>query len=113
MGFAIGLAHIISPSGVRPPFTTGVTTDGRYLPSGQVIGLDPATIRMLQTLYGAGLTAGSTRQQFEAAGFIPSESAGIAPSAASSRRPPAYFVTREGDETVVTERLYPERSVSH
>ena len=54
LGHVIGLGHIISATGVRPPFTMGVTTNGMFSPRGQVDELDPATVRMLETIYGAG-----------------------------------------------------------
>jgi hypothetical protein len=103
LGHAIGLAHIIVPSGMRPAFAMGFTTDGRYAARGQTETLDPATVRVLETLYGAGLTAGATRRQFEAAGFVPSA------AAASARRPdargPGFVLRQEGEETVVVRPL--------
>ena len=63
LGHIVGLAHIISAAGVRPAFTMGFTTDGKYSPDAQLEVLDPATIRMLETLYGMGTTAGSSRTQ--------------------------------------------------
>jgi hypothetical protein len=102
LGHEIGLGHIISAAGVRPPFTMGVTTDGQYSPRGQLDVLDPATVHMLETLYGAGLTAGSTRAQFEAAGLVPPESEGAARRASGSAREPSGYVVRpDGDETLV------------
>jgi hypothetical protein len=102
LGHEIGLGHIISAAGVRPPFTMGVTTDGQYSPRGQLDVLDPATIRMLDTLYGAGLTAGSTRAQFEAAGLVPPLGEGASFRApASARKPSGYVVRPDGDETLV------------
>jgi hypothetical protein len=103
LGHVLGLAHIISAAGVRPPFTMGLTTDAKYAPSGQLDVLEPATIRMLETLYGMGLTAGSTRRQFEAAGLVPSASAARATE--SDRRSPGYLVETEGLETIVRKSL--------
>jgi hypothetical protein len=105
LGHVIGLAHIISPTGVRPPFTMGFTPDGKYSPVGQLDVLEPATVRMLETLYGAGLTAGSTRRQLEAAGFVPPEAGSAAAIAESARRARADVVGRDGDETIVIERI--------
>jgi hypothetical protein len=113
LGFMIGLGEIISAVGVRPPFTMGVTTDGRYLPEGQLSVLDPATIRMLETIYGMGLTAGATRRQFEAAGLVPPEGTGAASLAASGRRARGYVVRQEGIETVVITPFCQERGVAH
>lgn len=107
LGHVIGLAHIISAAGVRPPFTMGFTTDGQYSPGGQLNQLDPATIRMLETVYGAGLPAGSTRRQFEIAGLVPPGGAGAASPSLSQRS--GYLVTQEGLETVVLKPLCGER----
>ena len=104
LGHVIGLAHVISAAGVRPSFTMGVTTDGQYSPAGRLDELDPATVRMLETIYGAGFTAGSSRRQFEAAGLVPPEGTGAAPLAASDRRS-GYVVTEEGAETLVLKPL--------
>lgn len=101
LGHVIGLAHLISAAGVRPSFTMGVTTDAQYAPRGRLDVLEPATIRMLETIYGAGLTAGSTRRQFEAAGLVPPESTGGGSVAASERKPLGYDVREEGGEIVV------------
>ena len=109
LGHVIGLAHIIVAAGVRPPFTMGFTTDGQYSPRGQLDVLDPGTIRMLETIYGAGLTAGSTRRQFEAAGLVPPESVGGAPLAATDRKSRGYVVRQEGLETLVIKPLCQER----
>jgi hypothetical protein len=100
LGHAIGLAHIISALGVRPPFTLGVTTDGQFSPNGRVAQLDPATVKMLDTVYGAGLSAGASRRQFEALGLVISPSA----SAAQATRvlPPGTTLSQYGLETVVT-----------
>ncbi len=109
LGVLIGLGEIISAAGVRPTFTMGVTTDGKYLPSGQLSVLDPATIRMLETLYGMGLTAGSTRRQFEAAGLVPSaETAATAP-AGRALALPGYRLRTEGLDTVVVKPVRRER----
>jgi hypothetical protein len=113
LGHVIGLGHIISAAGVRPPFTMGFTPDGKYAPQGQLDVLEPGTIRMLETIYGAGLTAGSTRREFEAAGFVPPESAGAASMAASGRTDRGYFVRQEGTETLVIKPFYQERGVEH
>lgn len=101
IGHVIGLAHVISAAGVRPSFTMGMTTDGQYSPRGRLDVLDPATIRMLETVYGRGLTAGSTRRQFEAAGLVSPEGAGMTGSAASGLRPSGYVSRPDGLETVV------------
>lgn len=100
LGHVIGLAHIISAAGVRPPFTMGFTTDGQFAPRDELDVLDPATVRMLQALYDAGLVAGSLRPEFEAAGFVPS-SASSASFAEREALPPGYAVRQEGLETVV------------
>jgi hypothetical protein len=105
LGHIVGLAHIISAAGVRPAFTMGVTTDGQYSPNGRVDQLDPATIRMLETLCGTGLTAGSTRRQFEAAGLVPAEGTGGVPLTSSDRRRRGYVIREEGDETLVIKPL--------
>jgi hypothetical protein len=102
IGHVVGLAHAISAAGVRPPLTMGLTTDARYAPNGRVDVLEPATVRMLETVYAAGLTAGSTRRQFEAAGLVPPEGTGAASLAASDRRAREYVVKEDGLETVVT-----------
>jgi hypothetical protein len=108
LGHVIGLAHIISAAGVRPPFTMGVTTDGKYSPNGQSDVLEPATIRMLETIYGLGLTAGSSRPQFEAAGLVP-PGVDAATSAGSEHRGRGYVVRPDGLETIVIEPLCGER----
>jgi hypothetical protein len=113
LGFMIGLGEIVSPTGVRPPFTMGTTTDGKYLPEGQLGVLDPATIRMLKALYGAGLTAGSTRRQFEAAGFVPPEGASATPHATSSQKPAAEVVKQDDGETLVIRHLFRERAAEY
>jgi hypothetical protein len=107
LGHVIGLAHIISAAGVRPPFTMGFTTDGQYAPSAQIDVLDPATVRMLETVYDAGLTPGSTGSEFEASGLVPSAS--VASFDAPAPSSPGYVVTREGLETVVLKPLCEER----
>jgi hypothetical protein len=101
LGHAIGLAHIISAAGVRPPFTLGVTTDGQYSPNGRIPQLDPATVKMLDTVYGAGLSAGSSRRQFEALGFVIPASASAA-TRATRALPRGTSVSQYGLETVVT-----------
>jgi len=104
IGHAIGLAHVISAAGVRPSFTMGLTTDGVYAPRGREDVLDPGTVKMLKTVCGAGLTAGSRRTLFEAAGLVIPEGA----MAARSRQlgvPSGYRVTGEGLETVVRRPL--------
>jgi hypothetical protein len=101
LGHVIGLAHIISAAGVRPPFTMGVTTDGQYSPRGRLAELDPATLQMLATVYGAGMSAGSSRRQFEAAGFVFPEGVGSASLAAVERSRLGSVGTEEGIETAV------------
>lgn len=113
LGFMIGLGEIISAAGVRPPFTMGLTADGKYLPSGQLAVLDPATVRMLQALYGAGLSAGSTRAEFEAAGFVPPESESAMVPAMFMRGRPTHSVRQDGDESVVIRRIVSDPSLSH
>jgi len=105
LGHVIGLGHIISAAGVRPPFTMGLTTDGMFSPNGRVNELDPATIRMLETIYGAGLTAGTRRRQFEAAGLVSSGALSASPRDELARRPSGYKVTEDGLETVVRRPL--------
>jgi len=105
LGHVIGLAHIISPTGVHPPFTMGLTPDGQYSPVGQLDVLEPATVRMLETLYDAGLTAGSSRRQFEAAGFVPPETGSAAALAEAGRRVRGHVVGHEGDETIVVKHI--------
>ena len=105
LGHVIGLGHIISATGVRPPFTMGVTTNGMFSPRGQIDALDPATIRMLETIYGAGLSAGSRRGQFEAAGLVSSANMTVPSGEQYARRPPGYRVWQEGMETVVRRPL--------
>src|SRR5262249_51600462 len=100
LGHAIGLAHIISARGMRPPFTLGVTTDGQFSPSGQLSQLDPATVKMIDTIYGAGLTAGASRREVEALGFVNADGASIA--RADRAQAAGAFVTQSGLETVVT-----------
>jgi hypothetical protein len=113
IGHVIGLAHIISAAGVRPPFTMGFTTDGKYSPNGQSEVLEPATIRMLETIYGLGLTAGSSRPQFEAAGLVPPGGVGAAASAGSEHRGRGYIVRPDGLESIVIEPLCGERPIGH
>lgn len=108
LGHVIGLAHIIVAAGVRPVFTMGFTTDGQYSPQGQLDLLDPATIRMLETIYGAGLTAGSSRRQFEAKGLVSPEGAGALPLTASDLRRRGYVVRQEGLETVIVKPVCQE-----
>jgi hypothetical protein len=100
IGHELGLGHVINAAGVRPPFTMGVTTDGQFSPRDQLDVLDPATVRMLETLYGAGLTAGASRRQFEALGLVPPEPSGIAP-----RPRTALKTIRDGLETIVIRPL--------
>jgi hypothetical protein len=107
LGHIIGLGHVISPTGLRPPFTMGVTTDGKFSPRGQSDVLDPATTQMLETLYGMGLTAGASRRQFEAAGLVPAEYPAAASSARSEHPRPAHVLRREGLETVIVKPLCP------
>jgi hypothetical protein len=111
IGHVVGLAHIISAKGVRPPFTMGVTTDGQYAPEGQLDVLDPATVRMLQTLYGAGLTAGAERGQFEAAGFVPPEDSGASAAAQALGRRARSRGEPDGDETFVVKPFCEATSV--
>jgi hypothetical protein len=105
LGHIVGLAHIISAAGVRPAFTMGFTTDGKYSPDAQLDVLDPATVRMLATLYGMGLTAGSSRTQFEAAGLVPAGAASASSRAEAGRTDPRHVVRTEGLETVVLKPL--------
>jgi hypothetical protein len=105
LGHVIGLAHIIVAAGVRPPFTMGFTPDGQYSPRGQLDVLDPATIRMLETIYGAGLTAGASRREFEAKGLVSPEGAGTSPLTASDRSRRGQVVRQEGLETLVIKPL--------
>jgi hypothetical protein len=83
----------------------GFTTDGKYSPRGQLDVLEPATIRMVGTLYAAGLTAGASRRQFEAAGFVPPESECAAALARAGRPVPGDVVGYEGAETIVIKRI--------
>jgi len=105
IGHVIGLAHIIVAAGVRPPFTMGVTTDGKYSPEGQPNVLEPATMRMLETIYAMGFTAGSSHRQFEAAGLVPPEATGAAPSVLS-KRGSRHVVRQDGLETIVIEPIF-------
>lgn len=111
LGHIIGLGHIISAAGVRPPFTMGFTTDGNYSPNSQLDVLEPATIRMLETIYGEGLTAGSSRRQFEAAGLVPPERTGAATAARSENRGRGHILRQDGLETIVIEPLCLERGI--
>jgi hypothetical protein len=104
LGHVIGLAHVISATGVRPPFTMGVTTDGMFSPRGQIDALDPATVRMLQAIYDAGLGAGASHREFEAAGLVPPPAAGAA-QGEEVPLPPGYLVRRDGIETMVRRPL--------
>jgi hypothetical protein len=79
----------------------GFTTDGQYSPRGQLDVLEPATIHMLKTVYGAGLTAGTTRPVFEAAGYVPPESAVAATAVAPDRKGRGYFIEEDGVEMVI------------
>lgn len=101
LGHVIGLSHIISAAGVRPPFTMGLTTDGRFSPQGRLGELDPATVKVLETVYEAGLSAGSTRRQLEALGFVAREGEFASAGAGGLQRAPGTTVAREGLETVV------------
>jgi len=101
IGHAIGLSHIIVPTGMRPAFAMGFTTDGQYAARGAVDVFDPATVKMLETLYGAGFTSGASRRQFEAAGFVPSA---VTAGARDERRRPA-IARQDGEETVVVRPL--------
>jgi hypothetical protein len=82
LGHALGLCHAIVAAGVQPPLTMGVTPDGVFSPAGRQSSLEPATLKASETVYGAGLFAGSSRTQFEAAGLVrPSAGLGLAPLA--------------------------------
>jgi hypothetical protein len=97
LGHVIGLAHVITAAGMRPPFTMGLTTDGRFSSSGRLDRLDPATVRMLQDLNDMGFTAGTSRRQLEAAGIVLPEA-----GTSLARLPPTHTVIeRSGLETVV------------
>jgi hypothetical protein len=56
---------------------------------------------MLETVYGSGLTAGTTRQEFEAAGLVPSTGAASTSRAEPGPSPKGRGVRQEGLETVV------------
>jgi len=101
LGHVIGLSHIISAAGVRPPFTMGLTTDGRFSPQGRLGELEPATLKMLETVYEAGLSAGSSRRQFAALGFVARESEFSAALTGAPLRAPGTTAARDGIETVV------------
>jgi hypothetical protein len=101
LGHVIGLAHIISTEGVRPAFTMGVTPDGEFAPRGRLDMLEPATIRMLETVYDAGLTPGSTRGQFEAVGLVLPEGTTAVPPGASELGSRTHRITQEGIEIVI------------
>ena len=111
LGHVVGLGHVISATGVRPPFTMGVTTNGMFSPRGQIDELDPATIRMLETIYGAGLSAGSRRRQFESLGLVSSANMTVPSGEQYARRPSGYRVWQDGIEIVVRRPLCrPDRS---
>jgi hypothetical protein len=78
LGHAIGMCHIIYAAGFTPPPTMGVTPDGLYSPGRGQLGMwEPATVKALETVYGAGLSAGATRNLFVAAGLVPAEPSGV------------------------------------
>jgi hypothetical protein len=96
LGHVIGLAHVITAAGMRPPFTMGLTTDGRFSSNGRLDRLDPATVRMLQDLNDMGFTAGTARGQLESAGIVlPESGTSLARLAPTSGR-----IERHGLETV-------------
>lgn len=103
LGHVIGLAHVINAAGVRPPFTMGVTTDGRFSPTGRLDTIDRASVRMLETIYAAGFTAGTHRRTLEAAGFVAPEAAGL--RAQHAQRSDAGIERQSGLETVVLKPL--------
>lgn len=98
LGHALGLCHAIVAAGVQPPLTMGVTPDGVFSPAGRLSSLEPASVKSSETVYTAGLFAGSSRTQFEAAGLVrPSAGLGAEPLAA----PRAPFPVIEQDGTTV------------
>jgi hypothetical protein len=78
---AFGLCHIHAPEGLRPgPTMTGSGSFARLTAQ-----LEPLTLKALEAVYRAGLTAGASRAQFVAAGLVNPER--YRPSAASALQP--------------------------
>lgn len=98
LGHALGLCHAIVAAGLEPPLTMGVTPDGAFSPIGRLSRLSPASHKAIETVYAAGLFAGSTRPQFEAAGLVPRTSAATLPGARAGGVP---GVPREGETSHV------------
>ncbi len=86
LGHALGLCHSIVAAGVQPPLTMGVTPDGGFSPLGRQSSLTPAEVKTSESVYSAGLFAGSSRAQFQAAGLVPAL-AGFAATGAPGPRP--------------------------
>jgi hypothetical protein len=99
LGHALGLCHAIVAAGMQPPLTMGVTPDGIFSPLGRLSSLEPASVKAGETVYGAGLVAGSGRSQFEAAGLVASTSAAATGAPLAPRQP--YPVIEEGGATVI------------
>ncbi len=66
IGLVLGLDYIDGPEGIHPIFTM----DNTLYAVGQLDVLDPATVKLLDMLYAAGLTAGTTQRQLQDAGFV-------------------------------------------
>ena len=106
LGHIIGLGHILSGPFMQPAFTMGITPEG-YAPSQRVPVLEPATIRMLETIYSFGFTAGASRRDFQAAGLVAPDAVETAaiespPSAGTGR---GSLVREEGEERLVIQQV--------
>jgi hypothetical protein len=100
LGHALGLCHAIVAAGVQPPLTMGVTPDGVFSPVGRQSSLEPASVKASETVYAAGLLAGSGRTQFEAAGLV-RPSAGLEPGARPVPRAPYPVVEQDGTTVIL------------
>lgn len=119
IGHGIGLCHIIVAAGFTPPPTMGYVGSGfeLFAPRGQSPQFEPATLKAMQTVYGAGVVPPATRSLFVSKGLVPEQpSTGVlgrdsAPTGPSLARWPAgWRVEITGpDEYVVTKPVCGER----
>ena len=100
LGHALGLCHVVAAAGFTPTPTMGINPDGTFTSvPGRLGRFDPATLKAEETVWGAGLRPGTSREGFVRAGLIPAEPSGLGPVGAEAE--PGEIIALEDGRVMV------------
>ncbi len=103
LGHVIGLSHVLVPDHgygyFLPAFA--MATGGFGGLGREPIGFDPGALWLLGKMYDTGLTAGSSRSDYVAAGLVPADPGSSARRSAQEASPEEVTVLQDGGATVL------------